>query len=45
MMEAGSPDKIEAIKQMSCKEYLAHIETKIDHEVRKQAAQNNLQRP
>lgn len=42
MTEAGSPDKIEAIKGMSCKEYLAHIETKIENEVRKRAAQSNI---
>lgn len=40
--EVGGIDKIESIQHISCKEYLAHIESKIDDEIRKRAAQNNI---
>lgn len=38
MDEAGSPEKYETIKRMSCKEYISYIESKINEEVRKRKA-------
>lgn len=43
MIEADGVNNLESLKYLSCKEYLAFIETKIDHEIRKQAAQNSVQ--
>lgn len=40
--EAGGIDKLESIQHISCKEYLAHIESKIEDEIRKRVAQKNI---